>query len=351
MKIKPDNKILQYGGRIDFDDPLAPVWVYPCTYAAMKFTGTYVKVILENHRSCWDNYMGYILDGEQGKLLLPESGKVTLTIGEGLEDKEHELLFFKRMDSCHTVTFYGFEVEDKAILHPVAEKPHRRIEVYGDSVSAGEVSEAIEYAGQEDPEHNGEYSNSWYSYAWMTARKLNAQLHDIAQGGIALLDDTGWFAAPHYKGMETCYDKIQYHPDLGPAKPWDFTKYRPHVVVLAVGQNDNHPQDYMAEDYQGEKAVYWRKHYRKFVERLREIYPKAEIILKTTILEHSPRWDEAIEEVYQQLKETDKHLHHFRYSNNGCGTKGHIRVPEADKMSEELAAFIDSLGEEIWKDE
>ena len=36
--------------------------------------------------------------------------------------------------------------------------------MYGDSVSAGEVSEAVEYTGKPDPEHNGQYSNSWYSY-------------------------------------------------------------------------------------------------------------------------------------------------------------------------------------------
>lgn len=47
---------------------------------------------------------------------------------------------------------------------------------------AGEVSEAVDYVEKEDPEHNGEYSNSWYSYSWMTARKLGAQIHDIAQG-------------------------------------------------------------------------------------------------------------------------------------------------------------------------
>lgn len=39
------------------------------------------------------------------------------------------------------------------------------------------------------------------------------------------------------------------------------------------------------------------------------------------------------------------------YTNNGCGTKGHIRIPEADKMSNELAGFIGSLGEYIWCDE
>lgn len=31
-----------------------------------------------------------------------------------------------------------------------------------------------------------------------------------------------------------------------------FSRYIPHVVVVAIGQNDNHPVDYMAEDYDSE---------------------------------------------------------------------------------------------------
>ena len=81
-------------------------------------------------------------------------------------------MLFKRMDACHTVTFYGFTVDDGADLLPPEPKPARRMEVFGDSVSCGEVSEAVDYVGKEDPVHDGQYSNSWYSYAWMTARKL-----------------------------------------------------------------------------------------------------------------------------------------------------------------------------------
>lgn len=349
MKITPEHLALQYEGRIDFDNAQAPVLVYPCTSIGMKFTGTTLRVTLENNRSCWDNYMGYILDGKQEKVKLPESGKVTLTLAENMEDKEHELLLFKRMDSCHIVTFYGFEVDDAAVVSRPDPLPNRRIEVYGDSVSAGEVSEAVEYVGKQDPEHQGEYSNSWYSYSWMTARMLNARIHDIAQGGIPLLDNTGWFAAPNYKGMESCYDKIEYHPDLSEPKLWDFSKYRPHVVIVAIGQNDNHPEDYMAEDYEGEKAVYWRKRYKEFILKLRGHYPKAEIILTTTILCHNSNWDKSIQEVYQQLK--DPKIHHFLYSNNGCGTPGHIRISEAERMAEELSSYIETLGEDIWKDE
>ena len=175
----------------------------------------------------------------------------------------------------------------------------------------------------------------------MTARKLNAQIHDIAQGGVSLLDDTGWFAGPVCKGMFSMYDKIEYHPDLGVQKRWDFSKYTPDVVVVAIGQNDAHPENFMAEEYNGEKAVYWRMAYKDFIGKLRVRYPEAHILLATTILNHDAAWDKAIDEVCEKLRETDDRIHHFLYTNNGCGTHGHIRISEAEKMADELATFIE----------
>ncbi len=347
MQIAPNHEYLQYCGRIDFDDPMAPVMVFPCSFVRMKFTGNTLKVALKNKQAYWDNYMGYILDGEQGRFLLPLEEMCHMEIPVEKEKEEHEILLFKRMDSCHTVTFFGFSIGEGEHILELPPLPDRKIEVYGDSVSAGEVSEAVEFAGKEDPEHNGEYSNSWYSYAWLAARKLGAQIHDIAQGGIALMNNTGWFCEPDYIGMECVYDKISYHPDLGEIKKWDFKRYTPHVVILAIGQNDSHPVDFMKENPRGDMAEKWRRHYQDFVLKLRSVYPMAAIILTTTVLNHAKEWDDAIEEVCFSLG--DKKVHHFLYRDNGCKTPGHIRIPEAEQMAEELSAYIDSLGDEIWR--
>lgn len=346
--IQPDNKNLQYSGRIDFDNPKAPVFVYPCTSVKTIFTGTSIKVLLENQHAYWDNYIGVIIDGIQDKIKINEEGNGRYTLAEGLEDKEHTLLLFKRMDSCHMIAFGGFLIDNEGYVISPKEKPFRKIEVYGDSVSAGELSEAIEYVGKPDPEHNGEYSNSWYSYAWITARKLGAQIHDVAQGGIALLDKTGWFYGPDYIGLERTYDKIQYNTEFGDAKAWDFSKYIPHVVIIAIGQNDSHPVDYMKENYHGEEAKKWRHSYKEFVGKIRKHYTNAFIVLSTTILEHDSSWDQAIEEVCNEIG--DKKIVHFLYSQNGNGTPGHIRISEAEMMAEELSYYLESLGEDIWKD-
>lgn len=348
MWIRPDNEKLVYSGRIDWSSSEEPVFVYPCSSVGLRFTGNILKIRVRNHSAYWNNYLGCILDGVQTSLELPKAGTALLEIGvEGEEEQEHEVLFFKRQDACHELAFLGMEVADRAKLLDMPEKPGRKIEVYGDSVSAGEVSEAVEYTGKEDPEHNGEYSNSWYSYAWMTARKLNAQIHDIAQGGIALLNKTGWFYGPDYIGMETVWDKLHYNPSLGKNMDWDFSEYTPQVVIVAIGQNDSHPQDYMKENPYGEKAIRWKRHYKEFLSKLRGKYPLAYIICCTTLLKHDEAWDLSIGQAVHELG--DKKITQYLFKRNGKGTPGHLRIAEAEEMSEELAAYIESLPIEGWE--
>lgn len=99
----------------------------------------------------------------------------------------------------------------------------------------------------------------------------------------------------------------------------------------------------MAADYEGEAARRWRAAYGRFLDTLRGIYPQAHLICKTTILEHDPAWDRAIEQVVAE--KGDPAIHYFAYSNNAAGTKGHVRRPEAERMAEELSAYIERLNE------
>ena len=304
MWVKMNDERLPYSGRIDWSEEECPVFIYPCTWVRLRFTGNQLMLHIENHRAYWDNYMGCILDGKQLSLALPKEGRGVLTIPVEQEEKtEHEALIFKRQDACQEENFFGIELADGARVFETPEKPARKIEVYGDYVSAGEVAEAVEYTGCEDPGHNGGYSNSWYSYAWMTAGKLKAEIHDIAQGGIALMDGTGWFHAPDYIGMETAWDKIRYNPELGKNLDWDVGKYDPQLIIVAFGQNDSNPEDYMKEDFHGEKAVKWRRHYKGFLNKLRTIYPSVYIVCCTTLLRHDKAWDQAIGQVVEELQD------------------------------------------------
>lgn len=380
--MRPTNEAFTYEGRIDFENALAPVFVYAGSFMRFRLRGSECTLAVRNAHGYFENTLGILVDGAyRGKLVLHDGEK---TCGETVEQflfrvdkaekdalseamgsmdpsvrfydlrafldgEEHEITVFKRMDTCHYFTFLGLVTREGACQKSGEALPRRRIEVFGDSVSCGEVSEAIGRCGGDDPEgHNGIYSNSFYSYSWILARKLDARVHITSQGGIALLDGEGYFNEPDRIGMISSYDKIQINPSLGERKTWDLSRYVPHVVLVAIGQNDAHPENYMAEDYDGEKAVRWREKYKEFLRKLRGHYPNAQIILTTTILGHDEAWDRAIDQVCRECG--DEKVHHFLYEKNGCGTTGHIRRPEAEKMAEEMAEFLKGLGDGIWQD-
>ena len=64
MTISADHKKLIYSGRIDWSNPLEPIFVFPCTFVKMKFTGNVLKVHVKNRNAYWNNYLGVLLDGE-----------------------------------------------------------------------------------------------------------------------------------------------------------------------------------------------------------------------------------------------------------------------------------------------
>lgn len=338
-----DHAYLQYAGRVDQTNPTRPVFLFPATSLRFRIRGRGLRLKLHNAHHLWENRLGVVINGNVEGILLPWDADCSIDLSDRLQTGENDVLIFKRQDSCHKVIFQGMEIEGE--LLPPPERPARRLEFYGDSVSAGEVSERDDHAGQMDPpDHNARWNNVWHSYAWQTARLLNAEISDIAQGGIALQDGKGWFPPC---GMLSAWDKIAYNPHWNDIRPWDFSRYTPHVVVIAIGQNDTAQGDYMHEMYHGAEAGNWRADYRLFISRLREVYPKAYILCTTTVMAHTPEWDDAIGAVVASM--ADERVKHFLYTGNGAVTPGHVRRCEAEVMAKELAAYIETLPQ-VWED-
>ena len=182
--IPADNGCFQYVGRIDFDDPRRPVMAWPGSYADVNFTGTSAAVVMKNINLQQDTHFAVIVDGVMKKITLPTNREDELfTAAEGLEDKQHTLRILKTMASHNYIELVGIVVDEGAEVTNPAHKYDMKLEVYGDSVSAGEVTEALYYEGQCDPEdHRNRLDNSHFAYPMALARKLNAELHDIATG-------------------------------------------------------------------------------------------------------------------------------------------------------------------------
>jgi len=345
---RADLENLNYSGRIDFSDPLAPIFIFPASFISMSFTGSKLKILVKNNHSYYDNYIGYILDGLQRKILLLNDKSIQeITLASGLQhDKLHEVILFKRQDACHEFTFYGFIISKDSRIEKPNRKTRRCMEFYGDSVAVGELIEAKDYEDRPEISHNGEYSNAWYSYAMMTARNLKTNVNIIAQEGIALLNNAGRFHLQDKIGMESIYDKLHFNPDLGNVTNWDFKEYTPQVVIIDIGQNDSLTDDYMKKNKDGDKAKIWKRHYKEFILNIREKYPHAFIVLTTTIMAHHPSWDRVIGLICQDIN--DAKIIHFLYSCNGRNTSLSNNVWMAEQMSFELSMFLKGLGSRIW---
>ena len=70
MRIEPNNELLQYSGRIDFENQMAPVFVYAGSWVKIKFRGSFISAEIANRKSYYTSFLGYILDGRQEKFVL-----------------------------------------------------------------------------------------------------------------------------------------------------------------------------------------------------------------------------------------------------------------------------------------
>lgn len=332
--IKPSDARLQYMGRIDVTDPDAPVFYWAGSLVQFRFTGGRLAVALENRVSYNGLQLGAILDGKEhiiriadgvGCYALPVSGTGT-----------HTCVIFKRQDSTHHFVLRGLHLAEDGVLCELPPLPALKLECYGDSVTAGSVVEAVACVAANDPPvYDSVYDNAWHSYAMQAARLLGAQVHLVAQGGIALFDNSGWFDNGRY-GMETAYDKLCYFPDL-PMTQWDFSRYTPDFVTFAIGQNDRH--------FDGKDGVLsparraqWLERYCGILGDLMEKYPKAIFILMLTVLCHDEFWEELLDEACARMHSA--RVKRLRFARSGKATPGHPRIPEQCEMACELTEFI-----------
>ncbi len=334
-----DNEAFAYMGRIDFTDPKAPLLIYPGSNIRFTFGGTSLKIKAENIPMSDRMWIGALIDGVQRKIELTKEGQVQeIVLAEGLADTMHSCMIFKRQAAAHYFRFLGAECDE---VKPENHRYDMKLEYFGDSVSAGEVTEAVYYEGMCDPEnHGGQYDNSYFSYTFSAARKLNAEFHNNSQGGLALLDHTGYFYGPAIEtltGLETTYDKLSYVPYAPQGlTPWEFSSYTPDIVVIAIGQNDANPNPHAVFDK--EYTEKWKAKYKEILLDLKSRYKTAKFVIITTVLKHERKWEYILDELTAELADPD--VTRFRFTRAGTATDGHPRITEQEEMALELAEYL-----------
>lgn len=184
-------------------------------------------------------YVRLTVDGSSRRIRLPRRGKrLTLTLPAG----EHVFEIVKLNESeSNSLALRSLETDGEFL--PYEEQKALRIEFVGDSITTG--------FGVRAPRADGDYCTKeqdfTLSYAYLTARALNAEYSVVAASGWGLYKSK---YASH--AMPDFYD----HVDLTRNRlPYDFS-FRPDYVVLALGTNDFSYLADLDEETQGrERAV------------------------------------------------------------------------------------------------
>ena len=242
---------VRYIGRFDVSKPDAPSAEWSGSAMEARFSGTQVSARLGGS----NNYFDVVLDGVV-QPVIKTSGQASNAIATGLAAGTHDVLVFRRDEAFdNPATFSGFDFGSGALLAPPP-APARRIEIVGDSISAGYGDECANASTG----FSAATENEYIAYGPLTARALGADVHVIAWSG------KGLYRNLDGSMTETMPILWQRTIPTDTSSHWDPSQWIPNVVVINLGTND-----YNAGG--GDPSAGFQSTYLQFVEQLEGAYP------------------------------------------------------------------------------
>jgi len=329
------NPQIAYSGRIDTTKIDGAEFYWSGTSIKINFKGESLQILIEDEKG--DNYYNVLIDGNKPFLFKPDTIKQYYEIVSKLPKGKHTAELFRRTEWNRGKTiFYGFKILGKAKLLRKSKEKKRKIEFYGNSVTAGYAVEDI--SGDDSPDSTN--TNNYLSYSAITARHFNAEYHCICRSGIGIT--VSW----NDEIMPEIYDRIN-PTDL--ASKWNFDNFQSNIVVVNLLQNDTWLVD-MPEYDQFLKRfgstpptdTFITESYQNFVSNIRLKYPKASIIcMLGNVIDYSTNlsyWNEYITNAVSNLND-DKIYTLFVPSK---GTPGHPSIEEQQDLANTLISFINN---------
>ncbi|MDB5104482.1 MAG: Esterase, hydrolase-type [Fibrobacteres bacterium] len=264
VDIAADNPFIQYSGRFDRTDAKKPRCDWPGSSIQARFTGTSITVKISGGM----NDFNVIVDGVW-KSKLTVDGKTSQVAAQGLLDGAHEILLTKRTEGFQGITtFEGFQLEDgKAMVAPPPKAVSPKIQFIGDSYTVGYGDEANVLSCPD----RRPYDNNYLAYGPVTARAVGADYSVQAVSGLGMVHNYGDASPVSARPMPSYFGNTLFGVD---DLKWDFTKWIPDLVVVALGTND------FSTAVKPTEAQY-ASAYKDFLKKVRAWYPNAEILCMT----------------------------------------------------------------------
>ncbi|HVT72400.1 MAG TPA: SGNH/GDSL hydrolase family protein [Lacunisphaera sp.] len=332
LKIAADNPAIRVSGRADGIGTATVTVGWSGARFRLRFRdSSSVGAWLADERG--NNYAMAWVDGKPGRKFRVEAGEGFYPLARGLEAGEHTVELV-RVTECDQgpMRFGGFALErgGEALAWP--DRPARRIEFIGDSITCG-------YGVESDDPHEHFTTgteNFCLGYAGLTARRLDADYLVVARSGIGMVR--------HYNGdregdadqMPTVYPQLFY---LQPGRDWDASRFTPDVVCVNLGTND-----FSTTGVDVDKFV---AAYARFVEMLLARYPAAQVVALQGPMNTEPALKSAVDAALHRLRaEEMRRVHYLAFSPQGAhgyGADYHPNRAQAEITAGELTTYLANL--------
>jgi lysophospholipase L1-like esterase len=210
------------------------------------------------------NQFAVVVDGTVlSQVLKVVSGTKQYALVTGLASGVHDLVIWRRTEGDQGENrFLGLDIVGGQLQAPPAQAD-RRIEIYGDSITAGY---GLDGDGPNCP-YSADTEDHYLTYGALSARELGADLHTVAWSGIGMYRNYGVSAASS-DAMPYVYARTL---PTQSSSVWDFTTWQPQAVIINLGTND--------ASTHGDPGMPYRNAYLDFVRTLRQKYPSTFFVL------------------------------------------------------------------------
>lgn len=306
---KPDGSTtgpaaVQLVGRFDKYDSTPAKFGWAGSAMVARFDGTGATIQLDGS----DDRYQVIVDGKVSSTVLKVTSSGKFQIAKDLPAGVHDVVVWRRSESnWSNASYLGLEVTGGQLVAP-PDRPSRRIEIYGDSITAGYGLDGANASCSMSQDN----SNHYLTYGAVAARTLSAELHAIAWSGIGMYRNYGE-SAPKSDSltMPKVYARIMPATDSA----WDFKSWEPHAVVINLGTND--------ASSNGDPGTPYRTAYLDFVRTLRKNYPNAFFVLSIGPMLSGTQLSAIRGHIQAVLKtlsdEGDKKMSYLEFPTQDCG--------------------------------
>lgn len=299
----------------------------------VRFEGTRLTARLadEVRGGTEHNWFTVVVDGGAPVRFRTRAEQDVYVLAEGLAPGAHTVVLSKATEGQNGHNRLVSVTAD-AIL-PAPSLPERRIEFIGDSITSG-------YGADPEPVACG--AGTWYdpTHAWVAygprlARRLDAQWMLSSVSGMGM--HRNWNTLSPV--MPDVYDGV-FMETSAEISPWDFDRYRPDLVVVALGTNDFSDGDGEAprEALDGDAFV---DDYARFLAHVRDRYPDAPMLLVDSPVfegEQKTRLAGSLDAIAaRRAAEGDAAVSTFTYSGRYvAGCDGHPGLGDHAALADEL---------------